>query len=897
MRAHVAPTFAALLRGHRLAAALSQEALAEQAGVSARGIADLERGVHKFPYPETLRRLADALALAPRERAVFIDAGTRPRADDDAPGRHSPGLPSPTTSFVGRDRDLREVAALWSQTRLITLTGPGGVGKTRLALALAQETSAAYVEGVWFVDLAPLTHADLLANTIAATLGIRERSGVSAADLVCEAIDGKAMLLVLDNAEHVLDECASLAEQLLRQTSDVQVLVTSREALRCGGEVRWPVPSLSVPESEAECSAESLTAFGATRLFVERSQALAPKLEIDDERARSIARICRALDGLPLAIELAAARISMFSVEQIAARMEQAVHLLSRGARTAPRRHQTLRATIDWSYGLLGDRDRLLLNRLTVFAGGWTFDAAEAIAGSDGISPPEILELLGGLVDKSLVVAESADSAGTVRYRLLEMIRQYGREHLAESGELESVRARHAAYFLTVAEEAEPHVLGPHRRTWLSRLEVELDNFRAARQFFVDSGATEHALNLASALYRLWMYRGYAEEGRASLFEALELPGGSKAARAKAIFSAGGLGVAVIQTDYAAARGHLLQSLALYREIGDRRGIAWALMGSGTAAMLSADMEEAAILLAEARRVGREWGELPPLALSLAWSADMAYRRGEFALARGFAQQAVEVSDAIGFVIPVCIAQPILGNLEWRNGSPDRAEELFEAALSRAEDVQEAYPIVCASISLALLLAEKGETERARVLLARSVRLALETGNRLHVAQTLEGLAVFAVFVHEPVSALQFASAATTIRQRIGNDLLDTELDALRGRLAPAEQQLDADTAARATREGTRWSIEEAVRHGLEFTACQRSAPVLVHPARGTASLTRREHEVALLVARGYSNREVADTLVINEKTAKNHVQRVLDKVGVTSRRQIIARARELGFQ
>ena len=228
---------------------------------------------------------------------------------------------------------------------------------------------------------------------------------------------------------------------------------------------------------------------------------------------------------------------------------------------------------------------------------------------------------------------------------------------------------------------------------------------------------------------------------------------------------------------------------------------------------------------------------------------------------------------------------------------PDAAEELFEAALSRAEDVQEAYPIVRASISLTVLLAEKGETERARVLLARSARLALETGNRLHVAQALEGLAVFAVFVQEPVSALQFASAAATIRQRIGNDLLGTELEALRRRLAPAEQQLDAATATRAAREGAEWSIEEAVRHGLDFTAFQRSAPTLMRPARGAAGLTRREHEVALLVARGYSNREVAESLVINEKTAKNHVQRVLDKVGVTSRRQIIARARELGFQ
>jgi predicted ATPase/DNA-binding CsgD family transcriptional regulator/transcriptional regulator with XRE-family HTH domain len=892
------PQFAGLLRRQRIAAALSQEALAEQAGLSGRGIADLERGVHRFPYLETLRRLADALELTGESRAAFIDAGTRPKSSDalEFNGRVSGGLPLPTTSFVGRDQHLAAVAALVSTTRLLTLTGPGGVGKTRLALALATATNPAYADGVWFVDLAPLTHGSLVVHSLAAALGIRERAGVPVVDVVCDAIDGNALLIVLDNCEHVLADCASLVEEILRQTVGVRLLVTSREALRCGGEVRWPVPSLGVPESDRACSAETLGTFGATRLFVERARAVAPRLEIDDRQARSIARICRHLDGLPLAIELAAARMSMFSVEQIADRMEQSVHLLSRGTRTAPLRQQTLRATFDWSYELLSDRDRLLLNRLTVFAGGWTIDAAEGIAGTDGIPRDEIVELLGGLVDKSLVVAEAAESGGAVRYRLLEMIRQYGREHLIDSGELESLRDKHAAYYLKLAEESEPHVLGPDRKARLSQLEIELDNFRAAREHFVGAGETEEALRLASALYRLWLYRGYAEEGRTSLLEALAMSGGSRPARAKALFCAGGLGVMVIQTEYASARRLLHESLALYRAIGDKHGIAWALMGTGAAAVLVGDMEEAATLLAEARLVSREFQAMAALGLSLAWSADLAYAQGDFVPARRFAEEAVEVSDAIGFVIPACIALPILGNLAWRDGQPEVARGLLESALNRAEGVEEAYPIVRASISLALLLADKGQTVRACGLLARSARLALETGNWHHVAQALEGLAAFAAQVQEPRSALQFAGAAASIRQRIGTGLSGTELDMLQRRLAPARRELGTEASARAAREAAEWTIEEAVRRGLEFAAGDRGSFGLTSPRAASLTLTRREHEVALLVARGLSNREVADTLVINEKTAKNHVQRVLEKVGVSSRRQIIARASELGL-
>ena len=377
---------------------------------------------------------------------------------------------------------------------------------------------------------------------------------------------------------------------------------------------------------------------------------------------------------MPLAIELAAARIAMFSVEQIAARIDQAVRLLSGGARTAPARQQTLRATLDWSYSLLAEADSALLDRLSMFVGGWTFEAAEAVG---DITPDvDVLAMLGGLVDRSLVVAETS-VAGAVRYRLLEVVRQYGQERLARRGVLDEARRAHAAYFLALAERAAPQTLGPQRKAWLDQLESELDNLRAARRWFVESGATEEAMRLAAALYRLWMYRGYAEEGRASLGEALAMSGGSPAARANALFCDGGLGVAVFQSDFAAAQRHLEESLALRRQIGDQVGIAWALMGVGAAATMATNFEVASATLPLARAASQECGDQAVLALSLTWSADLAYGQGDFASARAFGEEALRVANGVGFALPACLALSTLGTISWREGQLNTAERLL----------------------------------------------------------------------------------------------------------------------------------------------------------------------------------------------------------------------------
>ena len=362
---------------------------------------------------------------------------------------------------------------------------------------------------------------------------------------------------------------------------------------------------------------------------------------------------------------------------------------------------------------------------------------------------------------------------------------------------------------------------------WLDRLERELDNFRVARRWFVSAGDTDAALRLASALYRLWMYRGFADEGSASLAEALAMPGGSPAAHARALFCRGGLGVTIIQTDYASAQRYLEDSVIRLREVGDVEGCAWALMGAGAAASMRGDVAKAESVLAEARQVSLVSGATAVLALSYVWSGDLAYAQGDFATARAFAEQALHAADSIGFAVPACMALTTLGNLSWLEGELETAEGQLESAVLKAEQLDEAYPIVWAAISLALLAADRGHLERARALLAKSIGLARRDGNRHHVAQTLEGLAAFAAMTRQPEAAMRFAGAAATVRTQIGARLTGTELDLLERRLEPVRRELDARAAQLARQAGATWSIEHATRLALEFTRdCQDTRAV-----------------------------------------------------------------------
>jgi predicted ATPase/class 3 adenylate cyclase len=494
-------------------------------------------------------------------------------------------LPIELSSFVGREQAIAELSDLLASARLLTLTGPGGIGKTRLALHLAADALANYPHGVWLVRLDALADNDLVPAAIATVMGIREQPGRSLLETLTDAIGSSQLLLVLDNCEHLIQACAKLAEALLQACPQVQLLATSRESLNVAGEVVWHVPPLSLPEPHRPPAPEQLGEYQAVRLFIERAVAVRHGFAVTNQNAPAVAQVCQRLDGIPLAIELAAARVGVLSVEQLVERLDERFRLLTGGSRTASPCQQTLRAAIDWSYELLSEAERALFRRLAIFAGGWTMEAAEAVCVGNAIASEDVLDRLSSLVNKSLVNAE--ERHGAERYRLLETIRDYARERLEASGEAEAVRRQHAEHFLALAEHVAPELRGARQAQWVKRLDAEHDNLRAALHWCVEHGEVEQGLRLGGALWRFWQMHGHLTEGRERLMEALRLPEDGMpserrmAARAVALNGAAawrGTG------DYALARSMYEERLAISRELGDRLGVAESLNNLGIVA-------------------------------------------------------------------------------------------------------------------------------------------------------------------------------------------------------------------------------------------------------------------------------------------------------------------------
>jgi len=514
-------------------------------------------------------------------------------------------LPLERTSFVGREREVAEIERLLSERRLLTLCGPGGAGKTRLALAVARDLVDGFEEGVWWVELAPTSDP---AQAVAQTLIIREETGRPLADTLAQDLAATDLLLVLDNCEHLIEACADLADALLGACPDLKILATSREPLRVPDETNFMVPSLSVPDPGRSLSTGELAGYEAVRLFVERAKAADSGFALTEGNARAVARLCNRLDGIPLAVELAAARTRVLTIEQILQKLDDPLGFLTAGSRTAAARHKTLRATLKWSYDLLDEPERALLRRLSVFVGGWDLEAAEAVgAGDTAEEVLDLLDLLSALVDKSLVVAE-AQADGALRYRMLEPVRQFGREKLRESGEEAEVRRRHAEHYLALAERAEPELVGPDQGLWIGRLGTEFANLREAHSWSLEPGQEEDRvrlrLRLPAALWRFWAGRRF-EEGKRWLQTALDKDtGGFPAVRAQAL---DGLGfILTFQHEFGRAIEALEESIALYEELGDKSGAAFALANLGYAVLhggyherVPTFVEEAQAFLAE----------------------------------------------------------------------------------------------------------------------------------------------------------------------------------------------------------------------------------------------------------------------------------------------------------
>ncbi len=679
-------------------------------------------------------------------------------------------LPIQLTSFIGREREIAEVKGVLSTTRLLTLTGAGGSGKTRLALQVSAEVLEELKDGVWFVELAAMSDPTLVPQTVASALSVREQSGRPVLTTLSDFLQPKHVLLVLDNCEHLVAVCGHLAETLLRACPTLRVLATSREVLGIPGEVIWRVPSLSLPDPRRPPSLEHLTQYEAVRLFVERAVYSQQGFALTNGNAPAVVQVCHQLDGIPLAIELAAARVKVLAVEQIAARLDDRFRLLIGGSRSVLPRHQTLRAAMDWSYDLLSEKERGLLRRLSVFAAGWTLEAAEVVCSGDGVEAAEILDLLTQLVDRSLVMVET--QSGEARYRLLETVRQYGWPKLVDSGESERLRRRHLDFFFRQADIR--HALAGAAIgqeitvAWAQRMETEHDNMRLALEWALGSVGAETALRLAVALHLFWDIRGYWTEGRKWLELALAAASGAPSSlRAKAFHGAGLL--AWYQGDNRRTVAQLEASVALHRDLGDKEGIANSLDILGIVAYRQGDYGRAEALLEESLMLNRELGHKTPFTLYLL--GIVARLRGDYEQAEARGRESLALNRELGRKGSAALTLDSLGLLAYYRGDYTQAEVLCEEALALFRERADKFGTAGSLNTLALVACGQGDYRQAAALSEESLALSRESGDKGAMARSLNVLGRVAHFQREYKQAAEYLGESLTLFREMGERL------------------------------------------------------------------------------------------------------------------------------
>ncbi|HET6948467.1 MAG TPA: tetratricopeptide repeat protein [bacterium] len=650
-------------------------------------------------------------------------------------------LPVQLTSFVGREREMTGIKAQLAGARLLTLTGSGGCGKTRLAVHVAADVLDDFPDGVWLVELATLADARLIPQTIAGALGIREQSARPLLQTVTEYLQPRTILLVLDNCEHLVPDCAALIETILRACPRVRILATSREPVGATGETIWPVPPLSVPEARQPVDPALLPQAESVRLFIERVEGVVPSFSLGPHNAAAVAQICRRLDGIPLAIELAAARVKVLSVDELAARLDDRFRLLTGGSRTAMPRHQTLRATMDWSHDLLSPEERMLFRRLAVFAGGFTLPAAEAVCAGDGVEPSTVLDVLTRLVDRSLVMV---DLRGEVtRYRLLETVRQYALEKLLAAGEAPGVRAGHRDWYLHRAEQAEDELHGAGQRVWFDLLEAEHDNLRAAMEWSgAEPSGAERTLRLAGSLWWFWFVRGYLTEGRERIEKALANDDVRSSVRARALVGTGGL--ASLQGDYEPAVRFAEEGVAIYRELGGDRDLAVGLTILGYVTARRGNYEAARAMCADAVALARESGYLWGLAFALYIQGDVALISGDYRRAQASLRESLAHNQRQGDGWITRFAQLSLAMVARQEGEFAFAEELCSSSLAQFQELNDKWGMATALRTSALVHHAAGRHDEAADEFQESLELYQKLGDRSGVAFVARGLALVA---------------------------------------------------------------------------------------------------------------------------------------------------------
>lgn len=806
-----------------------------------------------------VKQIYSKLGVHSREEAIErAAAGLPPPPPSAPPARHN--LPLQLSSFIGREQELAEVRRLLASSRLVTLTGAGGTGKTRLALQVGAEVSADFADGVWFVELAPLFDPALVPRAVASALEVREVGDRPLLDLLLNYLGSRRLLLLLDNCEHLVEATAQLADTLLRRCPQLQILATSRERLNIAGELVWVVPTLSLPDRQRPVQVDGFMQYDAIRLFVERAVAAAPGLLLTAEtELAGIAQLCARLDGLPLAIELAAARMRAMTIEQIAARLEPRFNLLTGGSRAASPRHQTLQATIEWSYNLLPAKERRLFQRLSVFAGGWTLEAAEVVCSGNGLDEDEVADLLTHLVHASLVVV--AVPSGDGRYRMLELIRQYADEKLAKGDEAAWVRDRHLAFFGQLAETAEPRLSSGEQLVWLERLAAETDNVRAALAWSLEnhSGDVEAGVRLATGLVEFWVMAVYLREGHRWLELALtKRYGVALSVQARLLLRAGWL-----WTEEGNSEGVVLlqESLALYRQMDDKRGMAWSLFwlgwyalhfkwdlalastrfaesltlagdidddlllawlygGLARLATLRGDYDQATELAARGLVLARQRGDLRVEARLLNFLGRSAMRQRDYARASEFYHEAWMLERQLNNIRGEVMALMGLGMVARCQRAYEQAARFYEESLALVGELNSRtdsmYLNGVGLYALGVVALGQGDRPQANLLFGESLSLAQESKWKDISLWNIWGLARVALAEGHMWRAVQLLAASRPMWESADGRLDPIDQEDYEREVTLARIELGEEAFAATWAEGQAMTLEQAIAYALE---------------------------------------------------------------------------------
>jgi non-specific serine/threonine protein kinase len=749
-------------------------------------------------------------------------------------------LPAELSSFVGREPQLAELRRLLRRSRLITLTGPGGAGKTRLALHLSADILSHYPDGVWLVELAPLADARLLEQTVATACRITEKSQRPLLEALVEGLATRKVLLVLDGCEHMVDSCANLTSRLLRSCPKLTILVTSREPLGVPGELIWRTPSLSVPRMEDAGHPELLLASDAVRLYVERARLGRPGFQLDESAAGPVVQICARLEGMPLAIELAASLSGVMTQGETLDRLHDRFRLLTGGSRTALPRHQTLRAAVDWSYGLLSEPERELLARLSVFAGGFDLAAAEAIATSESIDARAVLPLLSQLVNKSLVVADHGETQRT-RYRMLDTIREYAADKLQPADE-HDIRRKHGTYYVQWCSQANAEIRSHEQLAWLRRLDDEQGNIRLALEWSIAEDSVD-SLRLIGAMYRYWSMRGHLAEAmdwvdRAHATSASDPEPRSIAHLARA-------NICWLLGDYEAARASVVICIDLCRELP-----------------LSSTRVTAVTML-----------------------AILSSGNGDWTTAMRLHEEAFQLAWQLNDRVLVASSLNNLGLIAMKRGDHEVARGRLEQSLTAFRQAGDRFTIALTLDSLARVNIKLGANDEARANYLEALTISQEFQDSANASISLDGLAALEILNGSAQRALQLASAAQNLRKGTGVEPAPELNEQIDGTLAAARTKLSSEAADAAWKQGATLSMEEAIRYATRAPASKA--------ANDGSPLTARETQVALLIAEGRTNSEIAGRLKMADRTADAHVEHIRNKLGLRSRSQIAVWAHE----